>query len=551
MTQPPAPVTVPPRRSRPPEPAARSWPPPPAPGRHSWWTSAGAIACCTTGTRRSGRWTSRPRLPARSRPCSPARRPGSRRCSRNRRPSPTPPAAVARSAARRARTSRSAASTPCTSPGARRPGHRPRGRPPCPRRPCCCAVSSWSRAGPRRRTSTSTWLATRSSTRRSCSRSRRRSACGPTGMRSRRPRSRRTGRGSTIGLLSARLAEVAAAVPGFAVVPRTVVGNFSYTKLPMVTDLQVHADALAAHDLVAAIAGDAAAQRAVRARQAPVEPVTLDAVPPAAEFLVLDADASQQAVIETVVRGSDSVVQGPPGTGKSQTIANLIASATAQGLRVLFVAEKRAAIDAVVGRLDRTGLSDLVLDLHGGVSSRRRLAENLAAALSAARATAEPESATVEGFLAGPAHGPGGPCAGRQRAARTLGHQPLRGPGALGRGTATGPGRAAVAHCGRPDHGGPAGRAEGGAAGVPRPRCGGPRRRHTRVVGRPDGGRGRRRGALRRGHRPGAGRAPAAARDLRRMWPRRPGLPGPDDRRRGVRTGSGPGRACPPRVVGP
>ena len=88
----------------------------------------------------------------------------------------------------------------------------------------------------------------------------------------------------------------------------------------------------------------------------PWNPLTLDAVPPAAEFLVLDADASQQAVIETVVRGSDSVVQGPPGTGKSQTIANLIASATAQGLRVLFVAEKRAAIDAVVGRLDRTGL---------------------------------------------------------------------------------------------------------------------------------------------------------------------------------------------------
>ena len=201
------------------------------------------------------------------------------------------------------------------------------------------------------------------------------------------------------GLLAAGLAEVSASVPGFGVRPRTVVGNFTYTKLPMVTDLRVHADGLAAHDLVAAIAGDAAAQRAVRDRQGPVDPSTLDAVPPASEFLVLDADASQQAVIESVVRGSDSVVQGPPGTGKSQTIANLIASAAAQGLRVLFVAEKRAAIDAVIGRLDRTGLSDLVLDLHGGVSSRRRLAENLAAALGAARATPEPESATVQQYL--------------------------------------------------------------------------------------------------------------------------------------------------------
>ena len=33
---------------------------------------------------------------------------------------------------------------------------------------------------------------------------------------------------------------------------------------------------------------------------------------------------------------------------------------------MLFVAEKRAAIDAVVGRLDRVGLDDLVLDLHEG-----------------------------------------------------------------------------------------------------------------------------------------------------------------------------------------
>lgn len=201
-------------------------------------------------------------------------------------------------------------------------------------------------------------------------------------------------------LLATALTSAAADVPGFTVAPRVVLGNFSYTKLPMVIDLKAHLDALVAHDLVAAIAGDLAAQALVRARQAPVDPATLDGVPPAAEFLVLDADASQQAVIETVVRGSDCVIQGPPGTGKSQTISNLIASAAAAGLKVLFVAEKRAAIDAVIGRLERAGLADLVLDLHGGVHSRRRLAENLAAALGSARGTVEPESATVQGFLA-------------------------------------------------------------------------------------------------------------------------------------------------------
>lgn len=103
------------------------------------------------------------------------------------------------------------------------------------------------------------------------------------------------GEGIEIGPLAARLAEAAGAVPGFAITPRTVVGNFSYTKLPMVTDLQVHGDAPAKLDLVAAIAGDAGAQRTVRDRQSPVEPGTLDTVPPSAEFLVLDADASTRA----------------------------------------------------------------------------------------------------------------------------------------------------------------------------------------------------------------------------------------------------------------
>ena len=44
----------------------------------------------------------------------------------------------------------------------------------------------------------------------------------------------------------------------------------------------------------------------------------------------------------------NGVIHGPPGTGKSQTIANLIVELAAQGRRVLFVAEKRAALDVVL-----------------------------------------------------------------------------------------------------------------------------------------------------------------------------------------------------------
>lgn len=177
----------------------------------------------------------------------------------------------------------------------------------------------------------------------------------------------------------AALTEVCADVPDFEVSPRIVLGTFSYAKLPMVADLAAQGDALADHDVIAAMAGDTTALRSVR-HELPSRPA--DSVPdPAQGLLVLDADSSQHEAIEAARSGAHLVVHGPPGTGKSQTIANLVAALAADGKRVLFVAEKRAAIDAVVGRLDRVGLADLVLDLHDGARGRRRIATELAEAL--------------------------------------------------------------------------------------------------------------------------------------------------------------------------
>ncbi|MDA0160592.1 AAA domain-containing protein [Solirubrobacter ginsenosidimutans] len=177
------------------------------------------------------------------------------------------------------------------------------------------------------------------------------------------------------------LREQAASVPGFSIGPKFALGNFSYAKLPMVRDLQSSVDALVAHDLIAALAGDPAAQGAIRARRADIDPSLPDRTPPHDEFLVLDADSSQNHAINKVLAGQDLVIKGPPGTGKSQTIGNLISALVARGKTVLFVAEKRAAIDAVLKRLDKAGLGDLVLDLHGGVSGKRQVAQSLEAAL--------------------------------------------------------------------------------------------------------------------------------------------------------------------------
>ena len=189
-----------------------------------------------------------------------------------------------------------------------------------------------------------------------------------------------------------QLHSVAQEITGFAIASRIVVSNFSYAKLPMVLDLEAArtSGALANHDIIAAVAGDAAARDRIRARNVQVEPALPDHQAPGDEFCVLDADASQSHAINTVIAGEHLIIKGPPGTGKSQTISNLIATMCARGQRVLFVAEKRAAIDAVTKRLVQNGLGDLVLDVHGGVLAKRTLAQQLAASLQAAGSTPLP-----------------------------------------------------------------------------------------------------------------------------------------------------------------
>lgn len=109
-------------------------------------------------------------------------------------------------------------------------------------------------------------------------------------------------------------------------------------------------------------------------------------LPPEALYHVVDADSSQAKVIEEVRSGRNLVVQGPPGTGKSQTITNIIASAVRDGKRVLFVAEKMAALAVVHKRLVNVGLSDVCLELHSKSANKKAVLAELGRTLNAARA---------------------------------------------------------------------------------------------------------------------------------------------------------------------
>jgi very-short-patch-repair endonuclease len=116
--------------------------------------------------------------------------------------------------------------------------------------------------------------------------------------------------------------------------------------------------------------------------------------------IVVPADSSQHSVLIDVHRGENLVVQGPPGTGKSQTITNMIADAIASGRKVLFVAEKKAALDVVLTRLVDAGLGPFCLALHSHTSNKREFLDDLKARIDIRPADgAAAELATVESLL--------------------------------------------------------------------------------------------------------------------------------------------------------
>ena len=92
---------------------------------------------------------------------------------------------------------------------------------------------------------------------------------------------------------------------------------------------------------------------------------------------VVDTDSSQALAIHDVSQGRNLVIQGPPGTGKSQTITNLIAEAISKGKRVLFVAEKMAALEVVKRNLDKVGLGDACLELHSHKMNKKAVVDEL------------------------------------------------------------------------------------------------------------------------------------------------------------------------------
>ncbi len=103
-------------------------------------------------------------------------------------------------------------------------------------------------------------------------------------------------------------------------------------------------------------------------------------VPPLAwreRYDVVAADPTQAQAVAAARAGHSFIIQGPPGTGKSQVITNLIADAVANHKRVLFVCEKRAALDVVYHRLEQHGLHRLSSLIHDAQDDKKSFLQDL------------------------------------------------------------------------------------------------------------------------------------------------------------------------------
>ena len=178
--------------------------------------------------------------------------------------------------------------------------------------------------------------------------------------------------GVDVGRVMQLVREAVRDLAGWEVKLDLFLGQFSFTKFLLWRDLNDRLDALKRSRVVRHLVDDAGSQ--YPNPQEDILPAQLDDdFDPKDIFCPRSADSSQLAAIMAAAAGHDFVLEGPPGTGKSQTITNIIAHCLATGKRVLFVAEKRTALEVVHRRLKESGLDPFCLELHSNKTGKNEV----------------------------------------------------------------------------------------------------------------------------------------------------------------------------------
>ncbi|MDB6066700.1 MAG: hypothetical protein JWR26_2908 [Pedosphaera sp.] len=175
--------------------------------------------------------------------------------------------------------------------------------------------------------------------------------------------------GVNVALIFQLFREAVRDMAGWEVKSEIWLSQFSFAKFLLWKDLNDRLDDLTRNRVVNHLVNEAGLQ--YPNPPGDIRPAQLDdQFHPREIFCPRSADSSQLAAVMAAAAGHDFVLEGPPGTGKSQTITNIIAHCLGNGKRVLFVAEKRAALDVVHRRLREDGLDPFCLELHSNKAGK-------------------------------------------------------------------------------------------------------------------------------------------------------------------------------------
>ncbi len=159
---------------------------------------------------------------------------------------------------------------------------------------------------------------------------------------------------------------------GWQILPYLSLVLLSFKKIALWADLDVQKDQiLVDHPLMRKLFGIEENGSSNEELVSGEEENSIDEHPLAELPFIYDADSSQHRALIDALEGKNLVIVGPPGTGKSQTITNLIATSMGRGKSVLFVSEKKAALDVVAKRLEAAGLGPFCLELHSNKSCKK------------------------------------------------------------------------------------------------------------------------------------------------------------------------------------
>lgn len=152
------------------------------------------------------------------------------------------------------------------------------------------------------------------------------------------------------------------------VTEQAILGIFSFSKFIMWNDIHNNSDKLLQNEIVSSLI-NGKIEWSVDSAMANASDLEKN-LAPTDIILPISADSSQIEAVYEAINEKSFILHGPPGTGKSQTITNIIANALYKGKRVLFVAEKMAALSVVQSRLAAMGLAPFCLELHSNKSKK-------------------------------------------------------------------------------------------------------------------------------------------------------------------------------------